>query len=244
MPAAEIPTKATLHRAFTGVLEPPPTYERHNTGALQDGRPASHACARRLLDFGCGDGRLSVDLALRCPELEVCGIDINAEAIANATERALAAGVHDRATFQVADVTHVSLADTAPRTFDIVLLQLVISLVGEVDKRLGVLRAAHHYLAPGGTLLVSASAVSDDINPKYKALYDQDEHETGERYSYFSRDEAGKILYRTHHFQYDELRALLQDAGFDVVELHKDRETSSRRPSEAAWFLYGVAHAR
>ena len=49
------------------------------------------------------------------------------------------------------------------------------------------------------------------------------------------------MLYPTHHFQYDELRLLIQEQGLELLELHKDREASSRRPEQQAWFLYAVA---
>jgi hypothetical protein len=96
-------------------------------------------------------------------------------------------------------------------------------------------------LRSGGKLLVSAGGISSDINASYKDLYERDEAVTGERYTYLSRAEDGTVLYPTHHFAYTELRELIMSKGFSLEELHKDKETSSRRPGEAAWFLYAVA---
>merc|ERR1711970_1416734 len=77
MDAKEIPSKASLHRAFMAVLEPPPVYERHNTGQLYDeaapqvsGAEEQHPC-RRVLDLGCGDGHIAVQLAEQCSHPEV-----------------------------------------------------------------------------------------------------------------------------------------------------------------------------
>ena len=64
--------------------------------------------------------------------------------------------------------------------FDLVLCQLVISVVGSVQQRSALLQTAFRHLKPGGVLLLSASGASEDINSKYKALYDQDLAITGE----------------------------------------------------------------
>ena len=94
--------------------------------------------------------------------------------------------------------------------FDIVVCQLVISIIGAIDNRMNLLRHMRANLRPGGWLAVSASGVSDTINPGYARLYAADEPLTGERHTYFSRTE---------------------------------RETSSRRPDEAAFFLYATCRA-
>ena len=49
------------------------------------------------------------------------------------------------------------------------------------------------------------------------------------------------MLYKTHHFTSDELRALLLEAGLEAVEVIVETETSSRRKNAAANFLYVVA---
>jgi len=134
------------------------------------------------------------------------------------------------------DGLHLSAAP-----FSIVVCQLVISLVGGVAERARLLQNAHDVLEPGGWFYLSASGVSDDINPGYARLYDEDFAETGEHGTYFSRGGDGKILYSTHHFTEPELRALLEAAGFEVLRIAVKKEASSRRPDEAARFLYAVA---
>merc|ERR1712194_990339 len=80
-----------------------------------------------------------------------------------------------------------------------------------------------------------------DINAQYAELYKADEPLTGESRTYFSRSAEGDVLYPTHHFTEEELNYLFTGEGLDVVKLIKDREASSRRPDQAAWFLYAVA---
>ena len=184
-----------------------------------------------LLDLGCGNGVLSRALAARGHH--VTAVDINEGAIARARESAVSFHLRD---ILSPDGLHLSAAP-----FSIVVCQLVISLVGGVAERARLLQNAHDVLEPRGWFYLSASGVSDDINPGYARLYDEDFAETGEHGTYFSRGGDGKILYSTHHFTEPELRALLEAAGFEVLRIAVKKEASSRRPDEAARFLYAVA---
>ena len=146
--------------------------------------------------------------------------------------------------FHVRDILSTDGLNLSAAPFSIVVCQLVISLVGGVAERARLLQNAHDSLEPGGWLYLSASGISDDINPGYARLYDEDFAETGEHGTYFSRGSAGNILYATHHFTEPELRALLDASGFQVSKITVKKEASSRRPEEAARFLYAVARMR
>ena len=99
-------------------------------------------------------------------------------------------------------------------------------------------------LRPGGRLFLSASGVSDTINDGYARLYAEDFPLTSERHTYLSRNDHGEVLYSTHHFTEEELRDLIAAAGFDDIAMVTERETSSRRPGEAAFFLYATCRAK
>jgi SAM-dependent methyltransferase len=185
----------------------------------------------RLLDLGCGSGRISQSLAER--GFDVTGVDINEAALAAAASRP---GLR----FLVRDIVSAGGLNLEGPPFRIVVCQLVISLVGGVAERKALLDNAFSALEPGGLLYLSASEVSDDVNPGYRKLYLDDFPETLERHSYFSRDADGNILYMTHHFTGVELSAILDEAGFEMVRLSSKTESSSRRPGEAAHFLYAV----
>jgi 2-polyprenyl-3-methyl-5-hydroxy-6-metoxy-1,4-benzoquinol methylase len=191
-----------------------------------------------LLDVGCGDGRLS--RRMHDQGFSVTGVDISEEAVRAARELAVAAAAGPRLRFVAADFAadHLPRIDAGP--FDVVVCQLVISIIGAARDRATLLRNIHANLRPGGRLYLSASGVSDTINPGYARLYAEDAHLTGERHSYFSRDERGAILYTTHHFMADELTGLLEASGFERIEMTVEREASSRRPNEAANFLYAT----
>jgi SAM-dependent methyltransferase len=223
-----------------------------------------------ILELGCGCGDLCQLLfSLESSTHDVAvgyklfGTDINASAIEEATNQC------PNGMFWVADVTQPDFCDNVRSTrrqiikanknnndddddddsrwFDFVVMQLLLSVVGGPNERRQVLQNASSLLQPGssGTLYLSCSGVSDDINPTYQHLYQQDASLTGEAYSYYSRDDvSGDILYMTHHFTVDELKELLMQAGGfqeDQITIQQHKEASSRRPTEAAYFLYATA---
>lgn len=127
----------------------------------------------------------------------------------------------------------------AAGSFDFVILQLLLSIVGGPAERQATLENARELCKPGGHIYVSCSGVSADINQKYAALYEQDKALTGEEYTYYSRDpETKEILYSTHHFHQQELNDLLTTTGFENIIIEQVREHSSRQKNEAAYFFY------
>lgn len=198
---------------------------------------ASGSTPLMLLDVGCGAGRLGARLHEQ--GFSVLGVDISPEAVRKAQELAVAADATGRSLqFAEADFAadHPPLLDDGP--FDVVVCQLVLSIIGDAHSRSNLLRHVRENLRPGGWLYLSASGVSDTINAGYARLYAEDAQLTGERYSYFSRNERGEILYTTHHFTVAELVSLLESTGFGLISVTTEREASSRRPDEAAYFHY------
>ena len=187
----------------------------------------------RLLDLGCGTGAVSAWL-LRQGHV-VTGLDINAGAI---TQAKTAAPDVD---FAVADIAAANGLQVRDALYDGVVCQLVISIIGDGTDRRQLLRNAFDVLTPGGLLYLSASGVSDDLNPDYKRLYADNLAQTGEQHTYLSRDALGNALYRTHHFTRDELHALLDDSGYVDIDIVESIEASSRRPEQRARFFYASA---
>lgn len=229
----EIPTKgAKLPAPFSAALE---RVEGESRQRAPEGV--------RTLELGCGVGELAAMLHGRGHR--VVGVDVNAGAVAAASERC------PGASFLATDVVCHGLLGAVGAAlgegeepegfFDFAILQLLLSIVGGVRERSMVLRNALRLLRPGGTLYLSCSGTSADINPSYARLYEQDRAATGEDNTYFSRDAAGRILYTTHHFTREELEELLERSGFGDVGVEVLQEASSRRPQEAARFLYAAA---
>jgi SAM-dependent methyltransferase len=207
------------------------------------GTRAAGSAPLTLLDVGCGDGRLGRRLYDR--GFSVVGVDISLAAVKAASDlfaTADAAGHSLR--FQESDFAAEDPPEIASSPFDLVVCQLVLSIVGDARHRKNLVRHLRENLRPGGWLYLSASGVSDAINPGYARLYAEDFPLTGERHTYYSRGEDGRILYTTHHFTVEELVALLEAEGFDQISVTTEQESSSRRPDEAAYFLYAYATRR
>jgi len=135
-----------------------------------------HECRpKRILDFGCGSGDSTTELAAL--GYEVTGIDVSPDLIALAEERARLDGVADRAKFLAVDGTTATLPEAA---FDLVLVQAVLHHVDLAES----LRTLDHVLGPGGWLIVvepvaysrvlqwlrDRSPVEKDISPNERQL--------------------------------------------------------------------------
>lgn len=187
--------------------------------------------ARRVLDVGCGAGAITRRLSER--GLHAVGIDINAAAIARLQRDLPHARFYER---DSAAPAGFQLGDEPP--FDLVVCQLVISIVGDARDRAQLLRNARDVLRPGGQLFISFSGLSHDLNAAYAELYARDLATTHEYGGYLSRDADGTVLYRTHHFTRDQAHDLLQAGGFDEIAIEEQIEASSRRPDQRARFFY------
>jgi len=226
-------------RRFDAAAIPTKHSTPHLDALLREMQTAEARRPLALLDVGCGSGELSRRLFEQ--GFSVLGVDINPEAIRAAQHLAVPADAAGRALrFEVADFTEETSPSLDGGPFDVVICQLVISIIGTSRNRADLLRHAHALLRPGGCLFLSASGVSDAINPGYARLYAADLPLTGERHTYLSRDARGEVLYMTHHFTPDELTGLLEAAGFAEIQVTTEQETSSRRPDEAAYFLYAT----
>ena len=195
-----------------------------------------------ILDAGCGVGVISRYLYSK--GFSVVGVDINESAINNARKstvglRPASDGPSGRhLDFFCGDILSPDCPTMQAGAFDGVICQLVISIIGAAHDRAALLTNLYKALRPGGYLYLSASGVSDDINPMYAELYRSDAEITNEQHTYISRDDQGRGLYATHHFTEEELSQVLQHAGFTDRRIFKKKETSSRRTAQSAYFFY------
>lgn len=195
-----------------------------------------------ILDAGCGVG--VVTRLIYSKGFSVIGVDINESALHSARVSTVAwmelSEGHSEhfLDFRRGDVVTQAPPAMEAGAFSEVVCQLVISIVGTAHDRIAMLANLYQALRPGGYLYLSDSGVSDDINPMYAELYKSDFKITMERHTYVSRDNQGRPLYTTHHFSEKELRQLIRAAGFCDIQINRQKETSSRRSSQSAYFYY------
>jgi cyclopropane fatty-acyl-phospholipid synthase-like methyltransferase len=101
-----------------------------------------------LLDIGCGAGAPAIQIA-RHSGGRATGINVSKGQLAEATQRADAAGIADRVTFQYGNAMELDFAD---ESFD---AALAIDLFPHLSDRQQAFNEAFRVLKPGGTLLLS-----------------------------------------------------------------------------------------
>jgi len=146
----------------------------------------------RVLDAGCGIGRISEALARR-------GAQVTALDFAHARLRALEARIPGGVDLVQGDVTRLPLAQ---RSFDLIVSTQVIEHVPEEGARRALLAAFHRLLRPDGRVLLTAYNYSLPWQRRGGAR--EGLHNTG-------------IFY--HCYTASELKRELQAAGFTVREL-------------------------
>jgi SAM-dependent methyltransferase len=120
-----------------------------------------------VADVGCGHGISSVLMAQAFPASRFAGFDYHAESIATARERAAAAGVQDRVTFEVAG------AEGYPATgYDVIAF---FDSMHDLGDPLAAARHAREALADDGTCFliepVAGDRIEDNLNPVGRIYY-------------------------------------------------------------------------
>jgi SAM-dependent methyltransferase len=177
-----------------------------STLPLAPGVLASLRPEDRILDCGCGAGRVLAELAGQGLGRFHCGLDINAPSLALAKAKGFSVIQGDLT------ARPLPLADGA---VDVSFLQAVLPcLVPEATRRavLAEIRRVTRRV-----LCVADFLLNPDL-PLYRARYEAGLAETGEQGSFVVR-EGDRVLYTAHHFSEEELTALLADVGFAVEHL-------------------------
>ena len=147
-----------------------PSYNAH---LIAEWLPALDGVVPRLeqgiavADVGCGHGASTILRAQAFPRSRFVGYDYHPESIAVARQRAVDAGVSDRATFEVAP------AQALPGTgYDLITMFDCLHDMGDPVGAAEQVRAA---LTPGGTWMVvepmAGDHVEDNLNPVGRAYY-------------------------------------------------------------------------
>jgi 2-polyprenyl-3-methyl-5-hydroxy-6-metoxy-1,4-benzoquinol methylase len=113
-------------------------------------------------DVGCGGGRAAIMIAQAYPNARVVGFDIHAESIERARRNAEAAGVNDRATFEVANGSGLP-----ERGFDFI---STFDVVHDSVDPIGLMTGIRRALKPDGTYLVQEINISNDVEDNIRPL--------------------------------------------------------------------------
>ena len=185
--------------------------------------------APRVLDLGCGNGRLARWLAGQRPGAAYVGLDSSAGLLAAAdqTVRGLA-GV--RAHLVMADVTQAEWPATLPPLaavggpFDAIYLLALLHHLPGFELRAAVLRQAARLLAPGGALIVTYWQFLDEARWQERLLpwetvgLTAGQVETGDALLDWRRDGPG--LRYVHYVPPAEASDLASAAGVQVMETY------------------------
>ena len=101
----------------------------------------------RVADLGCGEGWLSIGLALAYPNIRVVGVDADPASIEAARQHAHDANVGDRVSFELGDAAGQGPSEP----FDLV---LIFEALHDMSRPVDALRAARELLSPQGSVIV------------------------------------------------------------------------------------------
>jgi 2-polyprenyl-3-methyl-5-hydroxy-6-metoxy-1,4-benzoquinol methylase len=178
--------------------------------------------AARVLDVGCGHGRIAHLLDRNRPGARYLGLDFSAELVLLAREGA-ATIANISVDFKVADVTQPGWSGVlAHRHFDTILLLAVLHHIPAFENRAALLRTLRQHLAPGGRLIISAWQFTTNERMRRKIVpwdrvgLDLTGLETGDHLLDWKR---GGLGYRyCHLIDEDELARLAAESGLKELE--------------------------
>jgi trans-aconitate 2-methyltransferase len=178
----------------------------------------------RILDVGCGDGKITAEIAARVPRGSVVGVDPSRDMIAFASSR-FGAPVHANLCFEVGDARCLPYRDE----FAFVVSFNALHWVPEQAAALGSIRAALKF---GGRALLR-------MVPSGRRECLEDVIEKVRQQPRWAGNFAG-FRQPYGHFTPEEYRALSEEAGFRVVRLHVEDKAWDFKTHEA---FIAFAHA-
>jgi trans-aconitate 2-methyltransferase len=160
--------------------------------------------SKRILDVGCGDGKITAEIASRVPKASVVGVDPSSDMIGFAKSH-FGPPTHPNLRFEVADARHLLFRNE----FDLVVSFNALHWIPEQDSAL---RSIHSALISGGRAqlrLVAAGARKSLENVVEEA------RRTSKWSAYF-RDFHDPYL----HLTSDEYAAMAERNGFRVLRVN------------------------
>lgn len=103
---------------------------------------------KRMLELGCGSGRLAIQIKRRCPDVAVSGVDGNRDILAIARDRANKAGVD--IDFTLGDITSCPLSGPYDNVYSTLVLHHL-----TLDAKQQVFRRIRDVLAEDGSFVIA-----------------------------------------------------------------------------------------
>jgi trans-aconitate 2-methyltransferase len=171
----------------------------------------------RILDVGCGDGKITAAIAARVPRGSVLGVDPSRDMIAFASGHFGPPG-HANLRFEVADARSLPYRDE----FDLVVSFNALHWVPEQGEALGSIRSA---LKAGGSALLRM--VPDGRRESLEDVIEEVRRRErwADRFAGFQRPYV--------HFTTEVYRDLAEKAGFRVARLHAEDKAWDFKTREA-----------
>jgi ubiquinone/menaquinone biosynthesis C-methylase UbiE len=193
---------------------------------------------QRVLDVGCGQGGLILEIARRSREVECVGADLDDAALERARRRAAEDGLGN-VTFRTSDA--MALAEFADASFDVVCCQTLLTNVPRADdairqmarvtKRGGIFLAAEHW-DPG------VRALENNVTAPHRG-----EAWHADFFRLFRLRELGRLK-RRHGSDQDGIRVpfLARDAGLSVFDVRLNDKVhfalDLQNPAEADYLRF------
>lgn len=128
------------------------------------------SAGRRVLDIGCGAGRLCCSIAEKYDGVEVVGIDLDADALSLARKKAIEDGLEDRITFQELDAANLN---ELSGSFDVALSFLSLHQIPP-DDRSDVFSGLDDILAESAVM-----GILDTVFPESVAEFNENPYRNG-----------------------------------------------------------------
>ena len=106
------------------------------------------APGKRLLELGCGSGRLAIEIKRRCPDAAITGVDGNQDILAIARDRATKAGA--QIDFRLGDITSCPLSGPYDCAYSTLVLHHL-----TLDAKQQVFRRVRELLVDGGIFVIA-----------------------------------------------------------------------------------------
>jgi len=202
------------------VLTSQDLWRDHIARILDHAGPLDPENPPRLLDLGCGPGESAFVLAERLgPRSEIVGVDISSPMIERARRILAARGDLPNVSFEVADAAEMALADSS---FDLAVGHSFLYLT---DRPEAVLAEVRRVLRPTGRLLLMEPNGSGSLLGAARELERNHAGHLWQRPLTSTRFLASMLFWRlfgraSRCRPPEELRSLLEAAGFAEVEIH------------------------